>query len=100
MALKIAQNYKYVEDDYWNWSAWIEGSDSELDQIESVTYNLHPTFPNPIRTIKSRKNKFLMETAGWGTFTLYAKVKRKNGSTQRLKHELELRYPDGKLTTA
>jgi transcription initiation factor IIF auxiliary subunit len=98
MACKIAQDYKYVGDDYWKWSAWIEGPDKELDQIESVTYNLHPTFPNPVRKIDSREDKFRLKSAGWGVFTLYASVLRKDGSTQKLKHQLELNYPDAKLT--
>ena len=91
MPLKIAQDYKYVGDDYWKWWVWIEGPTSELDQVESVTYNLHPTFPNPVRTVNSREDKFRLKTAGWGTFTLYANVLRKGGSTERLKHQLE--YP-------
>jgi transcription initiation factor IIF auxiliary subunit len=100
MALKIAQSYEYVGDDYWKWSTWIEGPARELDQVESVTYNLHPTFRNPVRKIDSRKNKFRLDTAGWGVFMLFATVSRKDGSTERLKHYLELRYPDGKLTKA
>jgi len=31
---------------------------------------------------------------------LYATVLHKDGSTKRLKHYLELRYPDGELTDA
>jgi len=100
MALKIAQDSKYVGDDYWKWSVWIEGSANELDQVESVTYNLHPTFPNPVRRVGSRENKFLLKSAGWGVFTLYASVLRKNGSTERLRHQLELPYPSNKLTRA
>lgn len=98
MALKIAQDYKYVGDDYWKWSVWLEGPAKELDQVESVTYNLHPTFRNPIRRIDSREDKFRLKTSGWGVFTLYGTLLLKNGSTERLKHNLELRYPDGKVT--
>lgn len=100
MALRIKQDYKYVGDDYWKWSVWIEGPASDLDRVSSVTYSLHPTFPNPIRKISSRKNKFRLRTAGWGVFMLYATVLNKNGMTEKLKHQLELRYPDGKLTRA
>jgi len=100
MALKIAQDYKYVGDDYWKWSVWLDGPKRELDRVESVTYTLHPTFPKPVRTVDSRKNRFRLSTEGWGIFTLYAKVTNKDGSIERLKHPLELRYPDGKLTEA
>lgn len=100
MALIIAQDYKYLGNDHWKWSAWIEGPAKELDKVESVTYNLHPTFPNPVRRVDSRKNNFRLESAGWGVFMLYASVLRKDGSIERLKHYLELPYPDTKLTEA
>ena len=100
MALRIGQDYKYVGEDYWEWSVWIDGPKKELDRVESVTYTLHPTFPKPVRIVESREDRFRLSTAGWGVFTLYAKVEHKDGSTERLKHELELRYPDGKLTSA
>lgn len=100
MALKISQKSKYAGDDYWNWQVWLDGPSEELDQVKSVTYTLHPTFPNPVRTMDTRENKFKLKTAGWGGFTLYAKVLRKNGTSERLQHEIELRYPSGELTTA
>ena len=100
MALKITQKYKYVGDDYWKWSVSLDGPAKELDRVKSVTYTLHPTFPKPVRTIESRQDKFKLETAGWGAFTLYATVLRKNGTVEKLKHELQLRYPSGELTEA
>jgi transcription initiation factor IIF auxiliary subunit len=100
MPLKIEQDYNYAGDDYWRWSVWLEGSDWELDQVQSVTYNLHPTFKNPVRVVESRSDKFRLKAAGWGVFTLYANVLRKDGSKERLSHYLQLRYPDGANTTA
>jgi transcription initiation factor IIF auxiliary subunit len=98
VALKISQDYEYVDDDYWEWSVWLDGPDRELDKVESVTYTLHPTFPNPVREVHSRSDKFRLEAAGWGAFTIYAKISRKDGSTQRLQHALVLLYPDGTPT--
>jgi transcription initiation factor IIF auxiliary subunit len=95
MALKIAQDSTYIGDDYWKWSVWIKGPAKELDQVESVTYNLHPTFRNPVRRVDSRENNFRLDTSGWGTFTLYATLLRTSGKTERLSHDLDLRYPDG-----
>lgn len=69
---RVEQSYKYLGDDYWDWSVWIESDDeSELSKISSVTYHLHNTFPNPVRSIKNRRSKFRLNTAGWGTFTIY-----------------------------
>jgi transcription initiation factor IIF auxiliary subunit len=58
MTIRIEQGIKYQGDDYWNWWIWIEGSQEELDQIDHVTYILHPTFPNPVREVNNRSTKF------------------------------------------
>jgi transcription initiation factor IIF auxiliary subunit len=49
MTLVIRQTASYAGSDAggerWNWSVWIDGPDAELDQVESVEWVLHPTFP-------------------------------------------------------
>ncbi len=60
-----------------------------------MEYTLHPTFPNPVRTVRDRTTKFRLDTRGWGVFTIYVKVVAKDGSAVMLSHALELRYPDG-----
>jgi len=100
MSLTIAQDFNYKDDDWWKWSVWIEGSEQELDDIKSVEYTLHPSFPNPVRSITDRSSKFRLKTAGWGTFTIYAKAAHRNGEQTLLEHELELLYPDGTPTLA
>ena len=92
---EIQQNYKYIGEDYWDWSVWIEAIDSALDKIDNVIYNLHYTFPKPVRTIDTRENKFKLETSGWGGFTIYALVNFKDKTVLELEHELELFYPNG-----
>ncbi len=92
---KIAQDATYTGDDYWDWSVWIEATEPNLDKIESVIYNLHETFLNPVRTITSRSNKFKLETSGWGGFTIYARINFKDKTILECQHELELFYPDG-----
>jgi YEATS family len=76
-------------------SVWLEGSSSELDDVESVEWMLHPTFPNPVREVTNRKSRFRLKTSGWGQFKIQARVKRTKGSTLRLEHDLELEYPAG-----
>ena len=92
---KIEQSSEYRGDDYWDWSLWIESGESGLDKIENVIYNLHYTFPNPVRTIRTRENKFKLETSGWGIFTIYARISFKDETVLDLEHELELYYPSG-----
>jgi len=100
MPLQIQQYAHYEGSDWWKWSVWIQGPDSELDQIASVTYILHPTFQNPVRTIGTRSNKFRLDSAGWGIFVIRAKIQFTHGETKDLKHQLELLYEDGTPTTA
>jgi len=94
MALGIDQGFEYEGNDFWRWWVRLAGSDAELDAVDHVVYTLHPTFPSPVRTVADRSTSFRLETGGWGTFTIYARVVGKDGSEQHLKHELELFYPD------
>lgn len=94
MGLTIAQSSEYDGDDYWRWSVWLDGPAAELDEVDHVVYTLHPTFPSPVRTETDRATSFRLTTAGWGTFTVYAKIVGKDGREQHLEHELELYYPD------
>lgn len=98
--MKIAQSEKYQGDDLWAWAVWIEGEPAELDLIKSVTYTLHPTFRNPTRTTTDRASKFRLETEGWGTFRIHARVDVGDGTPHKLTHDLELHYPDGTVTAA
>lgn len=100
MALKINQGFEYKGNDWWKWWVWIEGSETDLDKIDHVTYTLHPTFPDPVRTVDDRKAKFRLDTAGWGVFWIHAKVVNKDKTEIRLKHYLVLEYEDGTRTTA
>jgi len=92
----IRQSEKYKGDDWWAWSVWLDGTEAELDGVARVEWRLHPTFPNPVRIVADRASKFRLDTGGWGTFVVHAVVHRKAGSTERLRHSLELNYPDGR----
>lgn len=93
--LEIRQRQEYHGDDWWTWAVWVDGPPELLDQVSLVEYTLHPTFRDPVRRATDRAHKFELATAGWGTFTIYAKVVKKDGSVVPLEHELELHYPDG-----
>lgn len=100
MSLKIEQGSNYKGNDWWKWWVWIEGPDAELDQIDHVVYTLHPTFARPVRTVKTRENKFHLASEGWGTFTLYAKIVNKDGTSKAMEYYLRLEYEDGTATEA
>jgi hypothetical protein len=89
MNLRISQEASYA-DKRWDWSVWIDGSDVELDQVESVEWVLHPTFPEPIVLVNERQSKFRLDSFGWGEFEINAHVTAKDGHKQHLKHWLRL----------
>ena len=93
MNLFVAQSQKYEGDNWWKWSLWIEGADADLDMIAFVTYTLHPTFPEPIRTVTDRASKFQLRCAGWGVFMIPIEVQLKDGRTIELAHQLQFAVP-------
>jgi transcription initiation factor IIF auxiliary subunit len=98
--LTIHQWQKYDGEDWWKWAVWIEGLNEALDRIDYVEWILHPSFPKPIRKKRDRASKFRLETGGWGVFQIRARVQLKNGLEIKLRHQLELHYPDGTHATA
>lgn len=90
MSIQIKQESSNVNAHRWNWSVWLVGSATELDQIEYVTYTLHPTFPNPVQEIYTREDGFRLKSSGWGEFTIYIDITQKNGESFQLTHDLKL----------
>ncbi len=75
---------------WWLWGIYIQGPDWLLDRVRCVEYTLHPSFPNPVRLVCSRDNRFEMQAKGWGTFKIPIKVLFKDGSVKLLEHDLHL----------
>lgn len=93
MRLKIKNKWQYKGNDRWDWQAFVDDQGSgELQNVKSVQYVLHPTFPNPIREMKTPENQFELRTNGWGVFELKAFVNMKDGKKIKLTHMLDLRY--------
>ena len=79
---------RQLEPGWWEWGVYIEGAGTELDRIRCVEYTLHPTFPNPVRVVCSRKDRFLLTSRGWGTFTVRIKLMLNDGSIHQMAHPL------------
>lgn len=83
---------------YYKVWLYLEGRD--LPFVESVTYTLHESFPDPNRTVRRTSAnpncKFVVWT--WGLFTVRATIVDKKGLTYKVEHRLgyerEL-YPKG-----
>ena len=94
MEYRIAQSHKYLGNDYWQWAAWIDASPEALQDLERVTWILHPTFPKSRVDMTNAATGFRLETKGWGAFRLRAQLHERNGKTRDLSKMLELPYPD------
>jgi transcription initiation factor IIF auxiliary subunit len=94
MAVKISNRARPVEkegeDDYFEWEVYLEEPDAVLDQIDHVIYRLHETFPEPIRTVTNREERFALRSRGWGEFTLGVVVVYKDGSRESQRYRLDL----------
>ena len=98
--MRIRQRSKYEGDDWWSWSLELDAPRDVMERVKCVIYELHPTFPKPVRKITDRETNFRLETAGWGVFPVEARVIFEDGTEEMIEHHLELRYPDGTPTTA
>jgi hypothetical protein len=78
-SLRLNNDASRIVGEWWSWSVWLEGSDEALDQVASVRYTLHPTFPNPVREVSDRASKFKLLAGGWGEFAVEALVRQKVG---------------------
>ncbi len=89
----IKQSCSYKGQDWWEWAVWIEGPDKVLDEIESVEYFLHSTFPDPLRRKTNRTEKFRIESSGWGEFMIKVHILTRKGVQFKTQHWLTLDYP-------
>ncbi|MEM9274524.1 MAG: pYEATS domain-containing protein [Cyanobacteria bacterium P01_F01_bin.143] len=94
MNIQVQQDYQYLGNKHWAWSVWLEGTDAELDKIDFVNYILHPTFSNPVRTVKERTSNFRLESRGWGQFMIYLEIVTKDGASHKIQHYLTLALPE------
>jgi hypothetical protein len=70
-------------DQTWDWTVFINADQNTLSNVRCVEYTLHPTFPNPTRTVcDDPANHFALSARGWGTFEIKIKIIFKDGSIQ------------------
>ena len=75
---------------YYNWRVFVDEDPETLAKIDNVTYFLHPTFPDSVRTVSDASTGFALETKGWGEFEIGARVEFKDGSTESTRYNLKL----------
>lgn len=75
---------------WYKWKIFVDEQPGIINEIESVTYVLHPTFPNPIRIVTDANSKFALEESGWGSFTMLIRTNFKNGEEFEIDYFLDL----------
>jgi len=90
MTLSIAQESKQIHEGWWEWAVWLEGPSKELDNVEFVSWLLHPTFPKPVQRVSERSAGFRLKSAGWGEFAIHAEIHLADGKTVKKSHWLKL----------
>ena len=87
---RVTNTAKYVGSGRYDWTVYLVADDATLDTIRYVEYTLHPSFPDPVRRVENRKNKFAFSSNGWVEFNILIKVVYKDGRVSHLEHRLRL----------
>ena len=88
---------KYIGNDRWEWTVFVRAVPSTIREIQSVEYQLHPTFTPSVVTVTETSNPqmpFGLTRTGWGVFEIRIKVMFRDGRTTRLTHMLTFEPPD------
>jgi len=99
MSLEIKQSATHKGGDWWVWSVWVDGTKAELEKVKSVTYRLHETFPDPVQVRTNRREKFRLNSSGWGEFTINVVIDT-GGKKITKRHYLTLEEPESPARAA
>jgi hypothetical protein len=96
MSVKFGNYSRAIGRNWYQWRIFVDENDECLDKIEYVLYLLHQTFPNPARIVYGKKSRFALELSGRGTFTVFIRVKFKDGREEEVEYDLDLNenWPD------
>lgn len=89
MSITIQQGASETRPRWWQWSVWLQGDGNDLERVDHVVYHLHPTFPNPDRTVTDAASGFKLTASGWGTFTLGVEIHYRDGTSELRQHPLD-----------
>ncbi|MCC7167338.1 MAG: hypothetical protein IT565_07190 [Rhodospirillales bacterium] len=77
---KRDRSYDRDGERFYSLKIWLDADESHmLNDVDSVTYHLHPTFDPSTRKIDTRSEAFALKTAAWGEFNMFAEIRFKDG---------------------
>jgi hypothetical protein len=87
----VQNTSRFIGSGRWDWAVRIVAEPAVMSSIECVEYMLHPTFPNPIRTVcGAGSSSFALSDSSWGEFPIGVKAVMRDGRSWRLVHRLTL----------
>lgn len=89
--IRLNNSARYIGNNTYEWTAFIEGASHHLAQIEQVVYYLHPSFPRTVYEGDASQANHPITATGWGEFELKARVVLKNGQRREYRHWLQFR---------
>lgn len=78
---------------HFHLGVWVDASERELDEIEFVEYELHPTFQKKKRSSRNRPNNFSITFWTWGMFNINVSIKLHSGEVVSIGYYLEYSLP-------
>jgi transcription initiation factor IIF auxiliary subunit len=78
------------EHNWYDWCIFGSGDPADLQHIKVVEYTLHPSFPEPVRTIADVGHRFAVASNGWGSFTARIRVIFADGKEEFTSHLIKL----------
>jgi transcription initiation factor IIF auxiliary subunit len=79
----------YAGNGRWNWTVMPQADRATLSRIDCIEYTLHPTFPDPVRTVcRTRSPNFELASNGWGTFQIAIRVIYTDKHVEAYTHQL------------
>ena len=82
----LMRRFKNTPDDCFKIRLHIEG---DIDELKSVRYELHPSFPRPNNLIKSPSGGFALEIWTWGEFEINVTFNHKDGMETETVYHLQ-----------
>lgn len=72
--------------EHFNVRLFVKG---DVDKVEQVDYELHPTFREAHRVVEDPSNGFALDIWTWGEFTVPVTMRMKDGSVDERTFELQ-----------
>lgn len=84
---------RYVGSGLFEWTIFIKADEKWLANVAYVVYTLHPTFPNPVRTVRERgkgQYAFALSDSARNEFDIGVRIVLKRGDSVEEQYRLNL----------